>query len=138
MDSCTSLSGIPDACCVVLPVTCVQAVHLECDEIICCQSSALDSDIPLSLNGAPVKAAAPLISVFLLLVQCLPVHVCLLLACCVVKIQRRFKSKRRQNQVKPAQMQVTQSLEGITDRCLLALCEQFNSQWERTMKVRAK
>jgi hypothetical protein len=133
MDLCTPLSGVPD---VALQLTLAQAVHLQYDETICCRSPALDSEIPLSLNGTPVKAVSPLIFVSLLLVQCLlRFHDCLLLVYCVVMIQKRFKSKRGQNHMEPAPIPVAQSLEGITDRRLLALCDLFNSQWERTMKL---
>jgi hypothetical protein len=47
----TSFSGgVPDSD-VALPLTFPQAAHFQCDESICYQPPALDSEIPLSLNG---------------------------------------------------------------------------------------
>jgi TRIAD3 protein (E3 ubiquitin-protein ligase RNF216) len=89
--------------------------------------------VPDACIALPVKAAAPLLFVSLILVQCLPG--CLLVAYCVDKILQRFKSKRGQNHMEPAQIPVAQTLEGITDNRLQTLCNQFNSQWERTMKL---
>jgi hypothetical protein len=92
----TPFSGIPDAG-VALLVTFAQSVHCQFDKTICYQSPALDSAIPLSLNGTPVKAAASapllftLFFVFLLL-RCL--NVWLLLAYCIHKVWQRFRIRK--------------------------------------------
>lgn len=117
----TPFSGVPDAGVVALPVTFSQMARFQCDETICYQSLALDSEIPWSLNGTPVKPAAPPHFALCSLLLCLA---SLLLAYCIYMIGQRFKSKREQNQVDSAQ--TAQTLHGIADRHLQTLFNLFN------------
>lgn len=116
--------GVPDVS-VALPVTFAQAAHCQYDEIICYQSPALDSEIPLSMNETPVKVAGPLLfALFFLFVLLQCFNIWLLLAYCIHKIWQRFKGKRGRNHVDLAQ--TAQTLQGITNRHLQTLCNQFN------------
>jgi hypothetical protein len=143
MDPGTTFTGVPGAG-VTLPRTFAQAGHLQCDETICYQSSSLESHIPVNMNGTKVTAvASPILLVSLLSLQCLPG--CLLLAYVVLKIERRFRFKSKREHAEPPPS--AQTSEVILDRRLQTLCSQtsghrlqtlrnqFNSQWDRTMRL---